>query len=166
MDCSKLETLAGYYICVGVQNPYSTPNAIPSEPDTAALGNSICFDGNQIPDAGPDLGVARPDCPLPVENRLHTVPGTNLTFLRSCDTEISGDDIGWFPVLTMQDCLALCARLNLFPSSVQGKCVAATWVYGDGPQGSGVSFCFPKSNVQGSSRREGTESAELWTDSG
>lgn len=68
-----------------------------------------------------------------------------------------------FPVSTMQDCLALCAQLNLFPSSIAGPCVGVTWVYDDdgGPQGQGISYCFPKNFTGKGVTRAGTESAFL-----
>jgi hypothetical protein len=68
--------------------------------------------------------------------------------------------MGRFPVSNMADCMALCAQLSLYPSSSLGPCVGVTWVYGDGAQGLGNSFCFPKSlvNLNGTARN-GTESA-------
>ncbi len=174
LDCDDQESLSGYYVCISIL-PASAPD-VPQQllpppaqaPPPSAFSSGICFDTNQAP-SGPDtaaLGTPRPDCPLSVENRLYTVPGTNLTFLRSCETENAGEDLGYFPVLTMKDCLALCAQLNLYPSSAEGQCVGVTWAYGDGPQGTGVNFCFPKTAIIATAKRTGTESAELWTGSG
>ena len=73
----------------------------------------------------------------------------------------TGNDMARFPAMSMRDCLALCAQLNLYPSSIAGKCKGVSWVYGDGPQGTGVAFCYPKNVTQTSSRRSGTESAVL-----
>ena len=68
-----------------------------------------------------------------------------------------------FPVTTMQDCLALCAQLHLYPSSIAGPCVSVTWVYDNGgdAQGEGISYCILKNGTGSSVRNQGMESAIL-----
>jgi hypothetical protein len=107
--------------------------------------------------------VPNTECPLPADSQVYTVPGTNLTFLRSCATDYPGNDMAKYPVASMSDCLLLCAQLNLYPSSSLGRCRGVSWVYGEGPQGLNNSFCFPK-NVMSSSMGKGSvESAVLLT---
>jgi len=138
-------------------------NASPGQNPAASCGGggAVCFETRGASDLG--AGETRPECPLSGDGRLHTVAGANLTFVRSCDTELIGDDLGWFPTVSMQDCLALCAQLHAHAVSSVGRCEGVTWVYGDGPQGSDVNFCFTKTRITASYRRGGTESGELWT---
>ncbi|KAL8341646.1 hypothetical protein RB601_005456 [Gaeumannomyces tritici] len=135
------------------------PTAL-SQPDSNSP--KVCFSTTTplAPGADPAIppGI---ECPVPAGRANYTVPGTGLTFQKLCGTDFGGNDMGRFPVRGMDDCLALCAQLNLFPASEAGRCVGATWVYGDGPQGAGVSFCFPKNDTSRASQRAGTESARL-----
>jgi hypothetical protein len=78
-----------------------------------------------------------------------------------CETDYPDGDMARFPVLSMLDCIHLCAQLNLYPASADGRCLGVTWVYGDGPQGTGLSYCYPKSSIQKVQARAGTESAML-----
>ncbi len=68
-----------------------------------------------------------------------------------------------FPAATMADCMAVCAQLNLYPSSSLGPCKGVSWVTGNGdgdaPQGQNISFCFPKYQLPPTTARSGTESA-------
>lgn len=62
----------------------------------------------------------------------------------------------------MEDCIALCAWLNLYPASALGGCRGVAWAYGDGAQGKGIAFCYPKAgSVKESDPRNGTEVAIL-----
>lgn len=79
-----------------------------------------------------------------------------------------GSDMARFPVRSMRDCMALCAQLNLAPSSAFGRCVAVTWVQDTsrwGPQGTDIAFCFPKNRTDPRARdaKGGVESAVLLT---
>ena len=161
IECEDPSSLRGYYLCVG---PARGGNASPAASSSCegSSANAVCFDARPDAAAAAAAGEARPECPLSGEGRLYTVAGANLTFLRSCDTELLGEDLAQFPTLTMVDCLALCAQLHAGHASALGRCEGVTWVYGDGPQGEGVSFCYLKTRLAASRRRGGTESGELW----
>lgn len=134
-----------------------------SQPNNNEIPNpKVCFSTTTPLAPGSDPGLPPGiECPISAGQVDYTVPGTGLKFQKMCGTDFGGSDMGRFPVRSMDDCLALCAQLNLFPASVAGKCVGATWVYGDGPQGTGVNFCFPKNDTSAATRRAGTESAVL-----
>ncbi|KAH9427890.1 hypothetical protein MCOR27_002325 [Pyricularia oryzae] len=129
-------------VCVAPTNN-NTTNAT-SKPSDSRNPN-ICFDTTTPPAARSQYGVTRADCPRDGDKR-YTVPGTNMTFTRTCGIDFKDNDLGWLPTPTMEDCLALCAQLNLYPSSGRGSCLGVTWVFG-GTQGEGMSFCYPKYKV-------------------
>lgn len=127
---------------------------------TSSSNPKICFDNNTPSTSRSMFGVARADCPRN-DDLNYTVPNTNLTFTRSCKMDLTDNDLGRLPVLTMADCLAICAQMNLYPSSGQGPCLGATWVFGD-TQGMGISYCYPKFNVSSKGKdRTDVESAIL-----
>ena len=77
----------------------------------------------------------------------YTVPGTNITFSRRCNGFAKSFEMGRWPVRCMEDCMALYAQMNLFPSSYRGKCVSVSWNWDVslhglqgtmGPRGSGL----------------------------
>lgn len=107
------------------------------------------------------MGEVISECPLPGGSANYTVSGTNLKFKRVCETDYPNDDMGQFPVISMADCIHLCAQLNLYPASAKGRCMGVSWVYADGPQGEGISFCYPKSAMGKPQERAATESAIL-----
>ncbi|KAK4097582.1 hypothetical protein N658DRAFT_500287 [Parathielavia hyrcaniae] len=146
-----------------------TGSATSTSTAAAATGSTdngkICFDTDRSITSAVALGDVIPECPLPEGSDVnYTVPGTNLTFARVCETDYPSQDMAQFPVLTMLDCIHLCAQLNLYPASARGRCMGVSWVYADGPQGTGLSFCYPKSAMNESNRRAATESAVLLVD--
>ena len=61
---------------------------------------NVCFNTNQAQPRGVAAGSVRPECPLDPENKLYTVPGTSLTFARSCETDyVSNSRFCLFPFL-------------------------------------------------------------------
>jgi hypothetical protein len=132
----------------------------PTAPSTQTSGTShLCFGASTTTLAA---GSVAAECPSIPEGRVnYTVPGTNLRFMRVCGADYMGDDLARVPTPTMQDCLALCAYLNLRPASALGRCTGVSWVYADGPQGLGSSFCYPKTNLREKKDREWIESAVL-----
>ena len=159
VDCDDPISVQGYYLCVGAAATETSPSWNAS-PHPSCDNDIVCFDTHAPSPQG--AGNARPECPLTGDSRFYTVPGANLTFVRSCDTELVGDDLAQFPTLSMQDCLALCAQLSIYSSSSAGPCEGVTWVYGDGLQGTGINFCYLKTKIMYRGKRGGTESAELW----
>jgi hypothetical protein len=157
--------------CV-LTNPRVSDNTTPTGTSTAPTvlptcvdeAGTICFASDKSSTTAIVLGDVKSECPLPVDRTNYTVPGTDLKFTRSCGTDQVGVDMGTFPVLSMFDCIALCAQLNLYPSSAEGRCTGVTWVYGDGAQGKGISFCYPKTSLREVQKRAGTESAVLIVD--
>ncbi|TLS31546.1 hypothetical protein PpBr36_02579 [Pyricularia pennisetigena] len=144
-------------------NNTTTTNA-PSNPSDGR-NPKICFDTTTPPAARSQYGTTRADCPRSGDKR-YTVPGTNLTFTRTCGVDYKDNDLGRFPTATMEDCLALCAQLNIYPSSGQGLCEGVTWMFG-GTQGEGSSYCYPKYKVDAKGPdRTDVESAVLITGSG
>lgn len=139
----------------------SVTTATGPSPTTSTSGN-VCL-ATKKTSTSAALGAPLVECPLSSTDASYTVPGTNLTFVRSCSTDYVGNDMAQFPATTMADCLAVCAQLHLYPSSALGACAGAVWVYGDGPQGENISFCFPKWQMSSSSTRANTESAVLVT---
>ncbi|KAK4120951.1 hypothetical protein N657DRAFT_623915 [Parathielavia appendiculata] len=127
----------------------------------AAPTGKVCFATDKSITSAVALGDVISECPLPDGKANYTVPGTGLTFERVCETDYPSDDLAWFPVISMLDCIHLCAQLNLYPASARGRCVGVSWVYADGPQGTGLSFCYPKSATNRSQTRAATESARL-----
>jgi hypothetical protein len=126
--------------------------------------NKICFATDKSITNAVAMGDVIAECPLPDNNANYTVPGTTLTFRRACETDYPSGDMGEFPVISMADCIHLCAQLNLYPASARGRCLGVSWVYADGPQGTGLSFCYPKSAMKEAQSRVATESAVLITE--
>jgi hypothetical protein len=124
----------------------------------------ICFATDKSITTAVALGEVSSECPLPGGAANYTVPGTKLTFKRTCETDYPNGDMGRFPVITMLDCIHLCAQLYLYPASAEGRCAGVSWVYADGPQGTGISYCYPKSSVKTPQTRKATESAVLITE--
>ncbi|EJT69840.1 hypothetical protein GGTG_12723 [Gaeumannomyces tritici R3-111a-1] len=146
--------------------PPTSPNGTaPTYPATGGNSPRICFDTNTAPRAESQFGAPAVDCPRRDNaTARYTVPGTSLTFERVCGVDTTAGDIGSFPTTSMPDCLALCAQLNLYPSSTMGRCLGVSWVFGSGLQGQGSSYCYPKYNISiPRSRRLDTESAYLVT---
>ncbi|KAK4149051.1 hypothetical protein C8A00DRAFT_38367 [Chaetomidium leptoderma] len=141
--------------------PSGTSASASAAPTCSPEADKICFATDKSITTAVALGEVIPECPLPDGNSNYTVPGTKLTFKRECETDYPNADMGTFPVLTMADCIHLCAQLNLYPASALGRCVGASWVYADGPQGKGISFCYPKSEMKTAKKRAATESAVL-----
>ena len=138
---------------VGLPSNNSTCNPAPPPP------KNICFATNTT--SSTTFIPPQAECPLS-GNRYYTVPHSNLTFERQCDTDYPGSDMASFPSSSMADCLAVCAQLNLYPSSSLGPCKGVTWVFGnaqDSPQGQNVSFCYPKYQLPATAQRAGAESA-------
>ncbi|TLD19754.1 hypothetical protein PspLS_09722 [Pyricularia sp. CBS 133598] len=129
-------------VCVAPTNNITT-NA-PSKPSDSRNPN-VCFDTTTPPASRSQYGATRADCPRDGDKR-YTVPGTNMTFTRTCGVDFKDNDLGRLPTSTIEDCLALCAQLNLYPSSGQGSCQGVTWMFG-GTQGEGSSYCYPKYKV-------------------
>ncbi|KAK3395179.1 hypothetical protein B0H63DRAFT_445227 [Podospora didyma] len=145
-------------------NLNSTNGGNTTTPNELQNSNSICFVTNSvIPNKAP--GTPSPQCPnnLPTTEVDYKVPGTNLTFRRFCETDYPGSDLAQMPATSMLDCLALCAQLNIYQTSTLGPCVGVSWVYGDGKQGTGTSFCYPKSLMRTGGPKVGVESASLLT---
>ncbi|KAK4446418.1 hypothetical protein QBC34DRAFT_150232 [Podospora aff. communis PSN243] len=112
----------------------------------------------------PNPGTTIPSCPLDPNKTEYTVPGTNLRFRRDCNSNYVGDDIANFPTRTMEDCIALCAQLNLFPSSFFGPCKSVAWSFDiavHGYQGDRKAFCWLKNSTLPRKFQEGIESAIL-----
>ncbi|KAK3902162.1 hypothetical protein C8A05DRAFT_15736 [Staphylotrichum tortipilum] len=151
----------------GLEAPAScssaSPTCTPSSTSTVAVNNAakICFATDKSITNAVALGEARSECPLPDDAANYTVPGTKLRFKRACETDYPSGDMGRFPVITMLDCIHLCAQLYLYPASAEARCIGVSWVYADGPQGTGISFCYPKSSLKMSQARAATESAVL-----
>ncbi len=94
--------------------------------------------------------------------RDYTVPGTAIKFRRECDLNAPGDDIAWFPVRAMEDCMALCTQMNQYPSGFFGTCRSVIWVWGMaryGYQGQGMAQCFLRNNTGTRTFKPGIESA-------
>jgi hypothetical protein len=142
-------------------NPTGTPTSSASAPTCTPEANKICFATDQSITTAVAVGAVIQECPLPSGQANYTVPGTKLTFRRECETDYSSGDLGKFPVISMADCIALCAQLNLYPASALGPCTGVSWVTADGPQGTGLSFCYPKSVMGEPTTRAKTESAVL-----
>jgi len=130
-------------------------------PTCSAEVGKICFATDKSITNAVALGEVITECPLPSGAANYTVPGTKLKFRRMCETDYPSGDMGKFPVISMLDCIHLCAQLNLYPASAEGRCLGVSWVYADGPQGTGLSFCYPKSSMARSQARVATESAVL-----
>jgi hypothetical protein len=130
-------------------------------PTGSAGAGKICFATDKSITTAVALGEVISECALSDDKANYTVPGTNLTFRRVCETDYPSDDMGQFPVISMLDCIHLCAQLNLYPASAMGRCFGVSWVYADGPQGTGISFCYPKSSMKQAQKRVATESAIL-----
>lgn len=141
--------------------PSATTTSATTLPTCSAEAGKICFATDKSATNAVALGEVITECPLPNGAANYTVPGTNLKFRRMCETDYPSGDMGKFPVLSMPDCIHLCAQLNLYPASAEGRCLGVSWVYADGPQGTGISFCYPKSSVAKSQARVATESAVL-----
>ncbi|KAK5653061.1 hypothetical protein OQA88_9347 [Cercophora sp. LCS_1] len=146
----------------------TTTGAIPE--GFHADSKNICFHTSEPPPSGQDPTRPFSECPLSSGNSIYTAPGTNLQFRRECDTDYDvsagGADMGRFPARTMQDCIAICAQLNLYPSSGRGRCRGVTWVWDAarwGQQGTADAFCFPKNSSVGAETKFGAESAALLT---
>ncbi|KAH8886495.1 hypothetical protein GQ53DRAFT_344990 [Thozetella sp. PMI_491] len=144
-------------------NSTSCPAAQNTTCPTLAPTKNICFATNSS-DAS---GFIRPgsECPLSNDQRLYTVPNTNLTFRRECNIDYPSNDLGKYPTSSMADCLAFCAQLNIYPTSILGPCKGVVWVTGEGAgddqEGRNVSFCFPKYAAAQSGPRDGCEAAWL-----
>jgi hypothetical protein len=113
---------------------------------TAPISSSDLFSAVPTMLASPQagLGVARVECPVTTANASYTVPGTNLKFVRECSgSNYPGGDLGKIPMTNMQDCLKMCAAMNLMPQSSLGPCIGAVWVY-EGRQGTDDNFCWLK----------------------
>lgn len=141
--------------------PTNTPTSSASLPTCTPETNKICFATDQSITTAVAVGAVIQECPLPSGQANYTVPGTKLTFRRECETDYASGDLGKFPVISMADCIALCAQLNLYPASALGPCTGVSWVTADGPQGTGLSFCYPKSEMGKATTRAKTESAVL-----
>ncbi|KAH6846959.1 hypothetical protein B0I37DRAFT_134650 [Chaetomium sp. MPI-CAGE-AT-0009] len=147
--------------------PSPNPSATSTSTSTALLPtctpepNKICFATDQSITTAVAVGAVIKECPLPAGQANYTVPGTKLTFRRECETDYPSGDLGRFPVISMADCIHLCAQLNLYPASALGPCMGVSWVTADGPQGLGLSFCYPKSAMGEANPRAATESAVL-----
>ncbi|EAQ82954.1 hypothetical protein CHGG_10772 [Chaetomium globosum CBS 148.51] len=149
-------------VCPSATNPSSTSTATSTSPPTCTPEpNKICFATDQSITTAVAVGAVIQECPLPSGQANYTVPGTKLTFRRECETDYPSGDLGMFPVISMADCIALCAQLNLYPASALGPCTGVSWVTADGPQGTGLSFCYPKSGMGKATTRAKTESAVL-----
>jgi hypothetical protein len=124
-------------------------------PQVDHLGRPLPLTGvfSSVPatsDAAQGLGVARVECPVTTSNATYNVPGTNLTFIRSCDgNNYPQGDLGKIPMTNMEDCLKLCAALNISPQSSLGPCIGVVWVY-RGRQGVDDNFCWMKYQKMGS----------------
>lgn len=130
-------------------------------PTCSPEAGKVCFATDKSITTAVALGKVITECPLPSGNANYTVPGTNLKFKRECETDYPNEDMGRFPVISMADCIHLCAQLNLYPASAMGPCMGVTWLYADGAQGKGISFCYPKSAMGKPNERAATESAIL-----
>lgn len=155
--------------CAGASNgggSSTSPNGTaPTYPTTGGNNPRICFDTNTAPRSESQFGTPVVDCPRRDNaTTRYTVPGTSLTFERICGVDMTASDMSSFPTTSMADCLALCAQLNLYPSSTMGRCLGVSWVFGNGLQGQGSSYCYPKYNISmPRSQRLDTESAFLVT---
>jgi len=154
--------------------PTNTPTINPTNDSTtlsAPLPHvdsaNVCFKTHtQLASSGAALnpGTTIPSCPLDTSKTEYTVPGTALKFRRDCNANYVGDDIANFPTRTMEDCIALCAQLNLFPASVFGLCKSVAWDYDvaiHGLQGDQKAFCWLKNSSLPRKFQEGIESAML-----
>lgn len=86
---------------------------------------------NSIPipkEATSTKGQAIPNCPnLDPENSTYTVPGTGLRFRRECGANYAQGDLGRIPLTRMEDCLNLCAALQVSVQSFKGRCMGVVW---------------------------------------
>ena len=116
-----------------------------------------------------EAGKASLECPL--STTTYTVPRTNLTFQRQCGIDYAGSgllqttasangDMGKIPLSTMEDCLAVCAQLNLYNPSMYGPCIGVSWSNAR-PQGEGNSYCWLKNKTTTSNQNANVESAIL-----
>lgn len=103
----------------------SAPPPLPSPSPTSSTFTSIPL----FQEASPVQGVGRLNCPgLSPENRTYAVPGASwLRFRRDCGSNYPGGDIGQLPLTRMEDCLNLCAALQVTVQSVKGRCIGVVW---------------------------------------
>lgn len=119
-----------------------TPYSQTTHPSTGGSNPRTCFDSNTPPRAGAQFGTPAVDCPRRDNaTARYTVPGTSLTFERVCGVDLTASDMGRYPTTSVPDCLAICAQLNLYPSSTMDRCLGVSWVFGSGLQGQGSSYC-------------------------
>jgi len=140
--------MAGYYICVGVADfvvlgrvpdpsfggsGSSSSISAPIESTLKSGWTKVCFNTNTTNDRDQPLAKRHASGIPTIESHQpsFTVPNTNVSFTVSLNTAHDGHDIAEFPVLSMADCLALCAQLHLYPLQDEGKCHAAAMIYGN-----------------------------------
>ncbi|KLU90267.1 hypothetical protein MAPG_09231 [Magnaporthiopsis poae ATCC 64411] len=146
--------MAGFGLEIGSSGPENRPNLEPrtSRPQPRNLVLSVVTTHRTGDSRPPSHRITRRpavvDCPRPDNATAWcTVPGTSLAFERVCGVDTTAGDMGRFPATSMADCLAVCAQLNLYPSSAMGRCLGISWVFCSGLQGQGSSYCYPKYNV-------------------
>ncbi|KAH6664198.1 hypothetical protein B0J14DRAFT_608024 [Halenospora varia] len=86
-------------------------------------------------------------------------PNTNGWFIRRCKVNYYGSDFSRSTTQSLAECMALCVKNNLDPSSATFF-YAVTWVYG-GPQGTYANYCWLKDKVPATISYDMMESAML-----
>ncbi|KAF6828295.1 hypothetical protein CPLU01_08570 [Colletotrichum plurivorum] len=82
-----------------------------------------------VQEASPVQEIGRLNCPgLSPSNRTYAVPGASwLRFRRDCGSNYPGGDLGQLHLTRMEDCLNLCAALQVTVQSVKGRCIGVVW---------------------------------------
>lgn len=78
--------------------------------------------------------------------------------------DYTGQDIGYVPLTTMEDCMNLCAALQISVQSAMGPCVGVAWkTSGNNSdrQGLDSNFCYLKSGKN----RKGRKGSGITTES-
>jgi hypothetical protein len=104
------------------------------------------------------------ECPS-ADNTYYTPPNSKQRFLRQCDTDYGGAegaiDADRVKAQSMDECIGYCAKSNDDISAAY-NCSGVTWSY-DGPQGTGLNYCWIKSKLAGKAFSGHLESAILVT---
>ncbi|KAF6796382.1 hypothetical protein CSOJ01_13231 [Colletotrichum sojae] len=102
----------------------SVPPPPPSPSPTSSFTSIPLFQ-----EASPVQGIGRLNCPgLSPENRTYAVPAAPwLRFRRDCGSNYPGGDLGQLHLTRMEDCLNLCAALQVTVQSVKGRCIGVVW---------------------------------------